>query len=416
MQQLLSSRMNSFVTALLMLLTVFYASCNKKSGSGSEYRVAALDEGPVKTVVMATGKVSAVTTVQIGSQVSGTIREILVDFNSPVRKGEVVARLDPTFLEAAVREAEANVTRSRASLLQAERNLKRAQDLFDKNLVAQVELDNAQTEFDVATASFAQTEAAVERAKVNLTYSVIRSPIDGVVISRDVSVGQTVAASLQAPTLFTVAQDLRLMQIETSIDEADIGGLKEGMSTSFTVDSYPEEKFRGTIRQIRFAAKAEQNVVTYPVIIDVENPDLKLRPGMTANVTIVTASRDHVLRMPATALRFKPAEQLPESASRAGNSGGARAESGRSQKRSSATVNDSTRARSQTLSLSRKVYVKDSNGKPAERAVQLGLNDGSFVEILGGDLQAGDSVIVGLAGTSAAAAKTAPGFSGPGRR
>ncbi len=278
-----------------------------------------VDRGPLQTVVTATGTASAVTTVLVGSQVSGVLREILVDFNSPVKKGQVIARIDPTFLQAAVAEGNAAREKAQASMTQAQRDLTRTKDLFDKNLAAQADYDNALTAVDMAKAGVQQAEATLQRAKVNLQYAVITSPIDGVVISRAVDVGQTVAASLQAPTLFTIAQDLRDMQIATNIDEADIGGLKEGMDASFTVDSYPDETFRGKITQIRYAAQQDQSVVTYPVIITVTNPDLKLRPGMTANVTVVTAVRDEAIRVPATALRFKP----PENATAARGSNGA---------------------------------------------------------------------------------------------
>jgi HlyD family secretion protein len=347
-----------------------------------------------------------VTTVLVGSQVSGTIREIYVDFNSPVRKGQIIARLDATFLEAAVAEAEANLERAQASLNQAERDRARAKDLFDKNLAAQADYDNALTAVDLASASVRQADAQLKRAKVNLAYSVITSPIDGVVISRDVDVGQTVAASLQAPTLFTIAQDLSEMQIETFIDEADIGGLREGMEATFTVDSYPDEEFHGSIRQIRYAAKDESNVVTYPVIIAVKNPELKLRPGMTANVTVVTARRDNVLRVPAIALRFRPPEPKPQSTSN--STGGSH-----SPQKSEATEQEQKEKPRNGAT----VYVKEKNGQPAPRRLTVGLNDGSYVEVVSGDLKEGDSVIVGLTGVSSVNATPVPGFGGrPPRR
>jgi len=382
----------------------------KGSGQGKQaqiYRLGAVDRGTVQTVVSATGTASAVTTVQVGSQVSGTIKEISVDFNSPVRKGQVIARLDPTFLEAAVAEAEANLERAKASLTQAERDLDRVKDLFTKSLAAQADYDNALTAVDLAKANVRQVEAQRERARVNLTYSVIASPIDGVVISRNVDVGQTVAASLQAPTLFTIAQDLSEMQIETYIDEADIGGLREGMDASFTVDSYPEEEFHGFIKQIRYAAKQEQNVVTYPVILAVKNPELKLRPGMTANVTVVTARRDDVLRIPATALRFRPPENSSDKSGKsAQNSSSNRGAKNAAREKNLAPGGEADRHNEAT------VYMKGKNGQPERRRVTVGLNDGSFVEILSGDLKEGDSVIIGLAGASAAGVKTVPGFGG----
>jgi HlyD family secretion protein len=397
----------------------------------SLYRLGVVDRGKVQLVVTATGTVSAVTTVQVGSQVSGTIQNLYVDFNSPVRKGEVVARIDPTFLQAAVNESQANLQRAQATLAQAQRDLARTDDLFKKNLAAQSDYDNAQTAKELAEAGLAQTQAQLDRAKVNLAYAVIRSPTDGTVISRNVDVGQTVAASLQAPTLFTIAQDLRQMQIETDIDEADIGGLKEKMDAAFTVDAFPEEVFHGTVQQIRYASQTSQGVVTYPVMIAVSNPDLKLRPGMTANVTIVTAERDDVLRAPAVALRFRPAEAAAAvrdttkiardttKTARDSSVTGRGAAGGRGQGRGSGqwgghlgdstAVGGSTERRRPVT-----VWIKGKDGKPEARQVTVGLNDGNRVEITGGEIAAGDSVIVGLAGTSATAngSNRMPGFGG----
>jgi HlyD family secretion protein len=416
------------IPVLLIVGSVFWWKSAHSAKASAPYRLGVVDRGQVQMAVTATGTASAVTTVTVGSQVSGTIKEILVDFNSQVHKGQVLARLDPTFLQASVSEADANLEKAQASENQAERDYARAQELAAKNLVAQVELDNALTSLETAKASVRQAESALKRARVNLQYSIITSPIDGVVVSRNVDVGQTVAASLQAPTLFTIAQDLRQMQIETQIDEADIGQLQDSMKATFTVDSYPEETFHARVDQIRYAAKDEQGVVTYPVILKVDNPDLKLRPGMTANVTIVTARRENVLRMQAAALRFKPADYKPE---RGGNGGGG-TDSTRMGRRGSAT-GDSTRWRGRhrggdSTSVSGgdsvrskppvTVFTKGLAGKADPRKVSIGLNDGTNVEITGGDLAQGDSVIVGLAGTKTAATTTMPpGMGGgPGRR
>jgi HlyD family secretion protein len=397
-------------------------------GAG-QYRMGLVDKGQIQTVVTATGTVSAVTTVQVGSQVSGVLRQILVDFNSPVKKGQVVARIDPTFLQAAVNEAEANLSRAKATLDQAQRDLVRTKDLYDKKLAAQSDYDSAVTAVALAQAGVAQTQAQLDRAKVNLAYAVITSPIDGTVISRSVDVGQTVAASLQAPTLFTIAQDLSEMQVASNIDEADIGGVKEGMEATFTVDAFPDETFHGKIQQIRYAAQTDQGVVTYPVIVNVKNPDLKLRPGMTANVTVVTAHQDDVLRAPATALRFRPADvKAPTAQNGATGGGGALAQSvggagaggrgqggggrggGRGGYGHNAAGADSTSATPRRSMAT--VWVKDANGKPAARKVTTGLNDGNYVQIISGELSPGDSVIVGLVGTSAVATKSMPGMGG----
>jgi HlyD family secretion protein len=401
----------------------------KRSGQGkqtSSYRIGAVSRGTVQTVVSATGTASAVTTVQVGSQVSGTIQEIYVDFNSPVKKGQTVARLDPKFLQTSVTEAQAALEKAWAALSQAQRDSVRVAGLFAQNLAAQADMDNALTAAEQARAGVQQAEAQLWRAQTNLAYSVITAPIDGIVISRAVDVGQTVAASLQAPTLFTIAQDLHKMQIETSIDEADIGGLREGMKADFTVDSYPDEKFEGTIRQVRYAAKVDQNVVTYPVIIDVDNPDLKLRPGMTANVTVVTAQREDVLRIPATALRFKPSgessannnnKQAPAispnqgGATNPGQRSGGNRPSGGWHKRSKEADSLKTDSSSGTSST---VYVKSPQSTPEPRNVRVGLNDGTYAEILGGELSLGDSVIVGMSGISSARVTSSVPGMGPG--
>jgi HlyD family secretion protein len=285
-------------------------------------------------------------------------------------------------------------------------------DLFAQKLAAQADYDNALTAVELARAGMQQAQAQLSRARTNLAYSVITSPIDGVVISRNVDAGQTVAASLQAPTLFSIAQDLHKMQIETFIDEADIGGLREGMKANFTVDSYPDERFEGIIRQVRYAAKVDQNVVTYPVIIDVDNPDVKLRPGMTANVTIVTARRDDVLRVPATALRFKPSGVQSENGK--GASGGGTASDARSARRAASGKNLKPQADS-TAGTSGTVYVKGPGGAPQLRSVRVGLNDGTYAEILSGEISPGDSVIVGMAAITSSSASTAPGMGPMGR-
>lgn len=421
--------MKRTLTILIPVLVVAGALiwwfAGRSDNTAPPYRLSVVDRGLVQVAVTATGTASAVTTVTVGSQVSGTIKEILVDFNSLVHKGQVLARLDPTFLQASVSEAEANLEKAQATENQAERDLVRVTDLAEKNLVAQVELDNARTAMETARASVRQVESALTRARVNLAYSVITSPIDGVVVSRSVDVGQTVAASLQAPTLFTIAQDLRQMQIETQIDEADIGQLQDSMQATFTVDSYPDETFHARVDQIRYSAKTEQGVVTYPVILRVDNPALKLRPGMTANVTIVTAQQDEVLRMPAAALRFRPPDyKPPERGNRGGNDSARTGNGGRENWQGrrgqhgdstnvSATTPDEPPKRPVT------VFTIGKDGKPEPRNVTPGLNDGTRVEIVSGELSLGDSVIVGMAGTNAGGQRATmpPGMGGgPGRR
>ncbi len=289
------------------------------------YTTQKADRGAIVARVTASGTLSALVTVQVGSQVSGRLMEISADFNSKVAKDQIIAKLDPELFQAAVDQAKANLLADQGNLekakvqaADAERIAKRSRELANQKMIAQADADTAQANADAAKANIiamqgqvARDRAALSQAEVNLKYTVIRSPINGVVISRSVDVGQTVAASLQAPTLFTIAEDLHKMQVDTSVAEADVGKLTPGMTATFTVDAFPGERFKGTVRQIRNAATTVQNVVTYDAVIDVENQELpgggdfKLRPGMTANVTFIYAQRDDVIRIPNAALRFR---------------------------------------------------------------------------------------------------------------
>lgn len=297
------------------------------------YRTVKAERGRVVARVTATGTLSAYVTVQVGSQVSGRLQQINVDYNSPVKKGQLIATIDPLLFEAALAQARANffaaqgnLTKARAQALDAERQFARSRSLKTEGLISQLDLDTAETNQAVANAQIEAAKGAVEQARagvnqaeINLTYTKIYSPIDGVVISRSVDVGQTVAASLQAPTLFTIAQDLRKMQVDTSVAEGDVGKLHPEMTATFLVDAYPNELFNGRIRQIRNAPQTVQNVVTYDAVIDVDNEALKLKPGMTANVTFVYAEKDTALTVPNTALRFRPPPALAASASPLGS-------------------------------------------------------------------------------------------------
>src|SRR4030042_1200422 len=269
--------------------------------------------------VSATGTVNPVTTVLVGTQVSGTIKELYVDFNSSVKKGKMIARIDPALFEAQVNQAKANflsakanLEKAGATLVDAKRTMERNKELLSKNLIAQSDLETAETSYETAKASVsaaksqvAQTEAALSLAETNLHYTKIVSPVDGIVVSRNVDVGQTVAASFQTPTLFSIAQDLTKMQIDTNVAEADIGNVKVKQDVEFTVDAYPDTTFKGKVWQVRNAPITVQNVVTYDVVIQVDNPELKLKPGMTANVSIIISMKKDVLKIPNAALRFK---------------------------------------------------------------------------------------------------------------
>jgi len=301
------------------------------------YRTAKVEKSRITAKISATGTLSAHVTVLVGSQVSGRVLEIGVDFNSPVKKGQRIARIDPQLYQAAVAQARANayaaqgnLTKARAQALDGDRQLVRAKALRAEGINTQVTVDAAETtaavaaaQIDAAKGAVEQARAQLQQAEVNLEYTDIISPIDGVVISRAVDVGQTVAASLSAPTLFTIAQDLRQMQVDTSITEGDVGKLKAGMAATFVVDAYPNKKFKGTIRQIRNAPVSVQNVVTYDAVIDVENPELELKPGMTANVSVVYSERNDVIGVPNAALRFRAPAALAGSAAPAGSTGSA---------------------------------------------------------------------------------------------
>src|SRR5271170_1432998 len=283
------------------------------------YKTAPVEKRHIVGKVTASGTLSALVTVQVGTQVSGRISKLYADFNSHVKKGELVAKIDPQVFAASVQQAQANylqgkagVVTAQANALAADKAYARTKALKDQNLAAQADLDTAEANeatthaaIDAANANLAQAAAQLHLAQVNLSYTNIVSPIDGIVISRSVDVGQTVAASLSAPTLFTIAQDLTKMQVDTNVAEGDVGRLDVGMKTFFTVDSFPGQRFLGTIRQIRNAATTVQNVVTYDAVIDVDNADLRLRPGMTANVTVVYAERRDVLAIANAALRFR---------------------------------------------------------------------------------------------------------------
>jgi HlyD family secretion protein len=286
----------------------------------------AVTRGSIVQSISATGTLEAVTTVEVGTQVSGSIQALFADFNSIVRKGQVLARLDPSLYQSAIEQARANLLQAEADRDRLEVNLSdgkvkrdRARELAARQLIPATELDSAEVavrsaeaQVRSATAQVTQARASLKQAEVNLAKTVIVSPIDGIVIARNVDVGQTVAASLSAPTLFILAARLDEMQLKANIDESDLGAIREGQAVTFTVDAYPNERFTGLVNQVRLNPVVEQNVVTYAAIISAPNPQLKLKPGLTANVTIEVARRDDVLRVPAAALRFKPTEAVKE--------------------------------------------------------------------------------------------------------
>ncbi len=345
------------------------------------YRTEAVRRGDVNLQVSATGTLAAVTTVQVGSQVSGTISALYADFNDRVREKQVLAQLDPTFLKAQVAQSEADLDRSRVALRQAERDHARQLPLREMGLASQAEIDATETALDAARAAVKSSQAALERSQTNLRYATIASPIDGVVISRDVDVGQTVAASLSAPTLFTIAKDLTQMQLEAAVDEADIGMIAVGQQVDFTVDAFPEETFKGTVQQVRLAPQMVQNVVSYTVIVEVQNPEGKLLPGMTANATFLVDSETDVLKIPVAALRFNPGRG-------SGRTPAARPGEG-ANPNGLGSGGPPAAARSS-------VFVLDPEGGLRPVPVVPGLSDGTFTAVSSDSLREGDLVVVGM--------------------
>jgi HlyD family secretion protein len=321
----MSKRLLLFVVVAVVLVGGgFWAYKSRHADKGPAAVTAAVTRGDVIAKVDATGTLAAVTTVQVGSQVSGTIKALYADYNSLVKKGQVVAELDPSLFQTQVEQARATLIRSESDVERAKVELsdmtskaKRAQELSDQKLISRNDLETAlaaaaqsDAALKSAQAQVTQARAALNQNQVNLGHTIIRAPIDGVVISRSVDVGQTVAASLSAPTIFVIAQDLTQMQVSASIDESDIGRVAAGQPVTFKVDAYPNQTFSGTVSQVRLEPKTEQNVVSYTTMIDVPNEDLRLKPGMTANVTVQTAMNENVLRVPNAALRFSPTPEL----------------------------------------------------------------------------------------------------------
>jgi HlyD family secretion protein len=300
----------AIVVVAVGVFLIFFRGTSKKY----EFRFDKVSQGDVTMVVTATGTINPVISVDVGTQVSGIISKLYADFNSVVKEGQVIAQIDPTFLQQSVRDATASLERARAQFADAKRTRDRTKSLFDKQLESQAAYDNALTQFESNQAALKQAEASLERARINLAYATIYAPINGVVIDRKVNVGQTVAASFSSPTLYTIANDLQKMQVQATIDESDIGRISIGQEATFTVDAYPDDRFKGTVSQIRLAPVTVQNVVNYTVVIDVNNSELKLMPGMTANVRILVGSSSNVLRVPNLALRFQPPADLVDSA------------------------------------------------------------------------------------------------------
>jgi HlyD family secretion protein len=397
---------------------------NRNGSSSVKYEKASIDKGTITALVDTTGTLNPVTIVDVGSQVSGKIDKIYVDFNSQVKQGQLLAEIDQSPFLTRVQQNQANFLSSQASLEKSkvtlentEKQYERAKSMFDKELISFEQFEDTETQYFsaksdllAAQARLEQAKAQLDASKVDLEYTIIKSPIDGVVINRNINAGQTVAASFQAPVLFQIANDLTKMQVECSVDEADIGKVKEGQKVKFTVDAFPEDNFNGVVRQVRYSPEVIQNVVTYTTIVDVENPEMKLRPGMTATVSIVVGEAQNALRVLNSALRFQPPpavlqalfEQMRRERQAAG--GGSSSTSGQpAAKRPPQTSqtgqpsnfqmgSGETRGRMRDRS---RVWIEDKNGKLRMVFIQTGVTDNIYTEITGGDIKEGQEVIVG---------------------
>jgi HlyD family secretion protein len=403
--------MKKVVIAIVLAAVVAFAGYMYfgKDNGVSPYRTAKVEKGEIVDAITATGTINAVTTVSVGSQVSGTIQQIFVDFNSRVRKGQVIALIDPRLLEAAVEQARANVNNAKASLERAqvglidtERTNRRNRELVKDGFVAQADVDSSQTAWEQAAAQkrsaeavLQQAEGALRVARTNLEYATIRSPVDGIVISRTVDVGQTVAASFQTPTLFSIAEDLTKMQVDTNVDESDIGRAALGQNVKFTVDAWPEKTFAGEVTQVRNSPIVTQNVVTYNVVVRVDNRELLLKPGMTANVSIEVKKFGDVLKIPNAALRYRPATKGTTT-----DSAGKRQGNGRGQGKEPG---------------GQRVYLLGKDGKPVPVPIKAGASNGTFTVVEEGNLKEGDLLLTGETQEKKAGGDATPPGMGMGR-
>ena len=351
------------IVVIAVLAVAAFLILRKSEKPQMKYKTAEIHRGSIVNTVTATGTIEPIVQVEVGTQVSGIINHIYVDYNSVVKKGEVIAELDKTTLEADLASSSATLQSNKTEYEYQEKNFLRIKGLHEKKMVSDTDYETAEYQYNKAKSSYEKSQSDITKARQNLEYATIYSPIDGVVIDRAVEEGQTVAASFNTPTLFTIANDLRQMRVIADVDEADIGGVVEGQQATFTVDAFPEDVFKGSVTQVRLQPTTESNVVTYEVVVDAPNPDLKLKPGLTANLTIYTMQKDSVLLVPLKALRFQP-ENAPE------------------------PVADSANPRARVL------WTQSPQGlQPVN--VPTGDNDGIFAEITG-DIKEGDKVVTGV--------------------
>ncbi|MBV9494711.1 MAG: efflux RND transporter periplasmic adaptor subunit [Acidobacteria bacterium] len=385
--------------ALISVLTVLGLFVHRVAFAKEEpaYRFATVQRGDLQSTVSSTGTLSAVTTVSVGTQVSGQVSELLVDFNDQVKKGQLLARIDPTLAQQAVTDAQANVEKAQAQLLQASRDFNRNRELGASGLVAKSAIEQTESTEDVAAATVKSARVALERARQNLSYTSIYAPIDGVVVERNVSQGQTVAASLSAPQLFLIANDLTHMQILAQVGESDIASIKEGQPVNFTVQALPNQKFEGVVQQVRLQSTTSENVVNYTVVVTVDNPQHKLLPGMTARVEFLTSSAKNALTVPNSALRFRPAEGEVAKKTTTATATTTNTASAANGQRRQRTGNGASNFGS--------VYTLDAEGKLQRVRVRTGLTDGTQTVVEGKDLVEGMKIVIGSA--TPASAQTA---------
>lgn len=348
---------------------IYYWQSRGGSQPQDRFKTQPVDRGDIVKTISANGTLSPVVLVNVGTQVSGTVKRLNADFNSRVKEGQILAELDPALFEAQLKQDQANVASAEANLVLMRAKEERARSLQQKGFISQDAVDQARQQLDSARAQLKLAQAQLTRSRTNLNYSVIRSPIAGVVVARNVDVGQTVAASFQTPVLFQIAGDLKQMQIETSVAEADIGDLRIGLPVRFSVDAFSERQFEGRVKQVRLNPTVQQNVVTYNVVVAVENPDEVLLPGMTAHVQVTVSRHENVLRVSNAALRYKPLKE--EGGEEAGKNNNKKKEKGQA----GATV-----------------FLLD-NGKPKAVKIKPGISDGSYTEVLGGGLKEGDLLV-----------------------
>ncbi|HSA57493.1 MAG TPA: efflux RND transporter periplasmic adaptor subunit [Gemmatimonadaceae bacterium] len=365
--------MKRILLALAVVATVavgIFFLTRDRSANATSYRFVSISRGDIESSVTATGSLSAVRTVQVGTQVSGQIAELYVDFNDRVRKGQLIARLDPTLLEEAVRQAQADLDRAAADLAQKEFVFQQTDQMHQSGAVTETEHKSALFALQMSRAGMKASEANLERARRNLQYASIHAPIDGIIIERNVDVGQTVAASLSAPQLFLIAEDLSSMQILASVDESDIGRIAPGQQARFTVQAFTDRTFEGKVRQVRMQSATTENVVNYTVVVDVDNSDGALLPGMTATVTFRVAGAENVLKVPNAALRLRPTEAML-----------------------AAAADDET---GEVPEGTTRLWTLDAQGQPRALAVVAGLTDGQETEVSGPGLREGLRVIAAI--------------------